>query len=186
MARRKTARPLLWAAAGLFAGTLVAGSALPGGVELTAIPVKGGPPLWVVYLDPGDHFTLRYVHSVDEAPIWEEHSVDRWGRIYVEEERFVMVGAGMGDLPGRGRWTGGGGIQAIQDMHYPVGEFVLRVGSPSVDHTLVWQDTEYHLSQHVPGEAVRVSARPVSRLTRWWRRWFPHPATPASGDRQGS
>lgn len=167
--RRPPARPALTALAGLFAAVLWVWSAGPGGVELAVVPVRGGPPLWVGLLDPGERFTLHYVHSVDREPIWEVHSVDAAGRIYVEDERFVMVGAGMGDLPGRGRWTGSGGLQVIEGMHYPVGEFVLRVGSPGVDHTIEWRGTAVNLSERVPGEPVRFTTRPVPRLTRWVR-----------------
>ncbi len=185
MASSRGARLLLTAAAGLFAVLVLAASAAPGGIEVSVVPVRGGPPLWVAYMDPGERFTLRYVHSVDRAPIWEEHSVGPDGTIYIEEERFVMVGAGMGDLPGRGRWTGKGSLQAIEGMHTPVGPFVLRVGSPGVDHTLVWRGTETNLSAVAPGKAVRVSARPVSLLTRWWRRIHPLTATPRPADGAG-
>ncbi len=150
----------------------------PGGLELTVAPVGSGAPLLVAPLEPGERFTLRYVHSVDRQPVWEVHAADPDGRIFVEEERFVMVGAGMGDLPGRGVWTGDGRTQAIRGMHYPVGAFVLRVGSPGVDHTILWRGTETHLSAMAAGKAVRVEARPVSRLHRLWRRVFPHPAKP--------
>ena len=173
-----TTRLALLASAVLFVGVLAAGLFAGGGLELTVTPVAGGHPLLAAPLRPEERFTLRYVHSVDRSPIWEVHSVDGTGRIYVEEERFVMVGAGMGDLPGRGRWTGSDGLQSIQDMHYPVGEFVLRVGSPGVDHTVLWRDTETNLSARAAGKAVRVSARPVSLLYRVWRQVFPHPSMP--------
>ncbi len=162
-----------------------AATLLPGGVEVDVTPVQGGPDLWVALLTPGERFTLRYVHSVDRQPIWEVHSVDAWGALFVEEERFVMVGAGMGDLPGRGRWDGADGLQSIRDMHYRLGEFVLRIGSPGVDHTLLWRNTATSLSARAPGTAVRVSAHPVCLAYRLWRQLVPHPATPASGEVHG-
>lgn len=164
----------------LLLGMLLAGWYLlaPDGTELRIEPVTGGPPLLVAPLEVGEEFTLNYVHSVDRKPIWEVHSVDADGRIFVEEERFIMVGAGMGDLPGRGRWTGDGKTQALKGMHYEIGGFVLRVGSPGVDHTIIWRDTRTNLSAQAAGRAVSVYARPTSRLHRAWRRLSPHPATP--------
>ncbi|GAB6063993.1 DUF1850 domain-containing protein [Deferrisoma palaeochoriense] len=176
------ARPALRALAGLFAAGLWAWAAGPGGVELTVVPVRGGPPLWTALLDPGERFTIHYVHSVDRKPIWEVHAVDAGGRIFVEDERFVMIGAGMGDLPGRGRWTGAGGLQVIEGMHYPVGQFVLRVGSPGVDHTIEWRGTAVNLSARAAGEPVRFTTRPVDRLTRWVRAIFPPAADPRRKD----
>jgi hypothetical protein len=155
--------------------------ATPAGLELTVIPVTGGAPLLVAPLDDGEGFTLHYIHSVDREPIWEVHSVDSTGQIFIEEERFVMVGAGMGDLPGRGHWTGRDGLQMLEGMHYPIGEFVLRIGSAGVDHTILWRDTQTNLSAMAAGTAVLVSAHPVKRYYSLWRRLAPHAATPQSG-----
>lgn len=155
--------------------------AMPAGLELRIEPVAGGTPLLVASLDEGEGFTLHYIHSVDRQPIWEVHSVDRSGNIFIEEERFVMVGAGMGDLPGRGRWVGRDGLQVIEGMHYPLGEFVLRIGSLGVDHTILWRDTQTNLSAIAAGTAVLVAARPVKRFYSLWRYLVPHAATPLSG-----
>ncbi len=140
---------------------------MPGGLELVIRPADGGRPIFAAPLEPGERFTLRYVHSVDHAPIWEEHSVDRQGTIYIEEERFVMFGAGMGHWPGHGFLTRRGPYQVIENIHRPLGEFTLRVGGAGVDHTLIWRDTSVNLSRLAAGQAVVVSARPVSLLRRW-------------------
>ena len=153
----------------------------PASLELRIEPLAGGEPLLVAPMEFGEEFTLNYVHSVDRKPIWEVHSVGRDGRIFIEEERFVMVGAGMGDLPGRGRWTGQEGLQSVKGMHYLIGDFVLRIGSPGVDHTILWRNTHTNLSSLAAGTAVRVRARPVSRVYSIWRSLVPHPATPLSG-----
>ena len=129
-------------------------------------------------MQPEERFTLHYVHSVEHAPIWEVHSLDSAGRIFIEEERYLKFGAGMGKMPGVGRMVRRGPYEVIEDMHWPTGDFVLRVGSPGVDHTVIWRETRTNLSATVPHEAVRFSARPVSRLHRIWRSLFPHAATP--------
>jgi len=158
------------------AGLLAPGA---GGLELRVVPVKGGPPMLVLPLAPGERFTLHYYHSVENAPIWEEHSLDETGRIYIEEERYLKFGAGMGRMPGVGHMVQRGPYEAIEDMHMPTGNFVLRIGSRGVDHTILWRGTATNLSAVAPHQAVRFSARPVSLLYSWWRRIFPHPATPA-------
>jgi len=168
----------LMVAAGLIAVFFVAGWRLPGGLELTVTPVKGGPPLLALPVQPGERFTLHYYHSVENAPIWEEHSVDAAGRIFIEEERYLKFGAGMGRMPGVGRMVKRGDYEVIEDMHMPTGDFVLRVGSPGVDHTIIWRGRRTNLSAMVPHVAVQFSARPVSLLYNLWRRLVPHPATP--------
>ncbi len=171
-------RPAAWLAVGLAAAAVTAGLLLPGGLELWVTPVRSGSPLLVLPMEPGERFTLRYVHSVEGAPIWEVHSVDGRGTIYVEEERYLTFGAGMGKTPGVGRMVRRGPYEVIEDMHRPLGEFVLRVGSPGVDHTVIWRGRGFNLSDRVPHQAVRVAARPVSRLSRTLRALKPHPGTP--------
>lgn len=160
---------------------LLAAGLLPGGLELQVYPVEAERrPLLVLPMQPGERFTLHYYHSVENAPIWEVHSLDDQGTIYIEEERYLKFGAGMGKMPGVGIMVRRGPYEVIENMHMPTGDFVLRVGSPGVDHTVLWRGTQTNLSAQVPHRAVQFSARPVSRLYRLWRDWMPHPATPVA------
>ncbi len=172
------ARRLLYVLAGLACLSVAAAALSPGGLELRVTPVRGGAPVLVLPMQPAERFTIHYYHSVENAPIWEVHSLDKNGRIYIEEERYLKFGAGMGKMPGVGHMVRKGPYEAIEDMHYPTGNFVLRVGSPGVDHTVIWRGTRTNLSASIPHRAVRFSARPVSLLHRLFRSLFPHPATP--------
>lgn len=175
---RRPARWIAFFAAGLVFLAGLAAVRSSGGLELTATPARGGDPLLVLPMRPGERFTIHYYHSVENAPIWETHGLDAEGRIYIEEERYLKFGAGMGKMPGVGRMVMRGPYEVIEDMHMPTGDFVLRVGSPGVDHTVIWRGTRTNLSERVPHEAVRFSARPVSWLQWLWRRWVPDGATP--------
>ncbi len=165
---------------GTMVALLIVGSAMPfsGRLELRVTPVDGGAQLLVLPLKPGEPVTLHYYHSVENAPIWEVHTLDATGRIFIEEERYLKFGAGMGKMPGVGRMVTRGPYEAIVDMHQPTGEFVLRVGSPGVDHTVIWRETRTNLSAVAPHRAVQFSGRPVSWGHVLWRWIFPHPATP--------
>jgi len=174
----KPVRIFVSIAAGLVFLFLVIAGMIPGGLELRVVPVRGTEPLLVLPLTPGERFTIHYYHSVENAPIWEEHSLDAQGRIYIEEERYLKFGAGMGRMPGVGRMVRRGPYEVIENMHMPTGNFILRIGSPGVDHTVIWRGVGTNLSAIAPHTAVQFSARPVSRLYRIWRRLFPHRATP--------
>ena len=174
-------RPVRWvvaSAAGLLSLLLIAAGLLPGGLELRVTPVKGESPLLVLPLEAGERFTLHYYHSVENAPIWEVHSLDKTGRIFIEEERYLKFGAGMGRMPGVGRMVKRGPYEVIEDMHMPTGNFILRIGSPGVNHTVIWRDTSSNLSAVAPHVAVQFTAQPVSLLHRQLRRLFPNSATP--------
>jgi hypothetical protein len=65
-----------------------------------------------------------------------------------------------------------GPYEVIEDMHMPTGDFVLRIGSPGVDHTLIWRGTRTNLSAWHPmwrfsfrraGEPVLSAWRQISR-----------------------
>lgn len=152
--------------------SLIFGFRLPGGAVLSLTPVKGRAPLAVIWLAPGETFTIRYNHSVEDAPIWETHSVDDQGRIFIEEERYLKFGAGMGKMPGVGRMVRRGPYEVIENMHMPTGNFVLRIGSAGVAHTLIWRDRQINLSAMAPHVAVRFSAKPVSWLHRIGAQWW--------------
>lgn len=174
----RQARICIGSIAGLLLTVLVLFFFLPGGLELTIQPVKGGPPVLVLPLQPGERFTLHYYHSVENAPIWEEHSLDKSGQIYIEEERYLKFGAGMGRMPGVGRMVYRAPFEVIEDMHLPTGNFILRIGSPGVDHTIIWRGTRTNLSRVAAHVAVRFSARPVNLLYRLKQKFLPNPATP--------
>lgn len=152
----------------LAALALSTGFCLPGGLLLSLTPVLGGRPLVRVGLEPGEHFTLRYIHSVEHLPVWETHRLDPSGRIHIVETRYLRLGAGMGQMPGVGRVVHRGPYEVIENMHMPTGDFVLRIGSEGVDHTLIWRNREINLTALAPHSAVRFAARPINRLQRMW------------------
>ena len=147
---------------------------LPGqeldGLELQVRYVDEAGTLLTVPLRPGETFTLHYRHSVDGGPIWEVHSVDRAGTIFIEEERFTRFGAGMGHWPGHGRLTRRGACQVIEGIHRPIGRPILRIGSPAVGHTLIWRGQRIMLSALAPGRRVQLVARPAGLVEFLWRR----------------
>jgi len=164
--------------AGLLILSLIVAGLSPGGLELSITPVLSGSPLLILPLQPGERFTIHYYHSVENAPIWEVHSLDKAGRIYIEEERYLKFGAGMGRMPGVGRLVHRDPFEVIEDMHMPTGNFILRIGSPGVDHTVIWRGTRTNLSAVAAHVAVQFSARPVNLLYRLKRQLNPDSATP--------
>lgn len=171
-------RPLLLGLTTIASLLLLVAGLIPGGLELRITPIQGRDPLLILPLEPGELFTLHYLHSVENAPIWEVHSVNSKGQIFIEEERYLQFGAGMGRMPGVGRLIRRGEFEVIANMHMPTGDFVLRIGSPGVDHSILWRGTRTNLSAIAPHQAVRFSACRVSFLYQLYRQAKPHEATP--------
>ena len=84
----------------------------------------------------------------------------------------------MGHWPGHGRLTTRGPHLVIEKIHTLVGDFVLRVGSRGVDHNIIWRNRRVNLSGLAPGQAVVISAGPISLLQRLWRGLARHWSTP--------
>jgi hypothetical protein len=115
-----------------------------------------GKQLISIPIEPGELFTIRYIHSVDISPVYEVFCADEKRGIIIKETYFKMFGAGMGHWPGRGRIVGKNGWIFIKDMNITLGEFYLRIGAPSVDHTILIRGEEIHLSRMIPEMRVRL------------------------------
>jgi hypothetical protein len=82
----------------------------------------------------------------------------------------------MGKMPGVGRMVRRGPYEVIEAMHMPTGNFVLRIGSPGVDHTLDSWKTGTQSFRHRPHTAVQFSAHPISRFHLMLRTVFKKPS----------
>jgi hypothetical protein len=146
----------------LFIIILLLTSLIPGGFILVIKPVYEKEPVFVAPVKPAEYFTLHYVHSVNGLPVWEKHHIDEKGIIYIEEERFLAFGAGMGHWKGHGTLIDSGKYQIIKDIHKPVGNFILRVANSKQKHTLILSEHAINLSEIAAGKAVSVSVEKVS------------------------
>jgi len=111
----------------------------------------------------GDHFTIRYIHSVDRTPIFEKFRLDRKLGIVLEKTWFTMFGAGLGHWPGHGDLTQDANWITIDHIEQPLGSFVLRIGALNVGHTIIYHDQEINLSRRAPGVRAVVEFKPGRR-----------------------
>lgn len=129
-------------------------------------------------LEPGEHLTIAYVHSIDGLPIEEDIAV-RGDRLVVEATRLRQFGAGMGHIPGEGNGRADGRWWVIEDMDRDIGtEVVIRVGAPAVDHRLRTPGAEVRLSPCLTAHRVTVAPDRLSALDLL----FTGPPRPQCGD----
>ncbi|NLB83620.1 MAG: DUF1850 domain-containing protein [Synergistaceae bacterium] len=89
---------------------------------------SSGTLLYKFYISPGDPFTLRFIHSVENTPVEDEYR-GVGGRIRLWEERTVSHNAGLPtEAPRNGRFIMGpdwmhvrGGGQSLALLRYRVG-----------------------------------------------------------------
>ena len=110
-------------------------------------------------VEAGDRFTIRYIHSVDKTPIFEEFRLDLKQGLVLEKTWFTMFGAGLGHWPGHGRLTQNKDWITIDDIERPLGSFILRIGALSVGHTIIYHNREINLSRRAPGVRALVEFR---------------------------
>ena len=103
-----------------------------------------------------DTFTIRYIHSVDHAPVFEVFRAVKGKGLVLVETYFKMFGAGMGHWEGHGKIVQEGRWTKIKDINQPLGSFLLRVGAPGVDHTILYHGEEWNLSEKAAGLLVEV------------------------------
>jgi hypothetical protein len=106
--------------------------------------------------DYGETFAIRYIHSVDQTPVFEVFTAKKGQGLVLKETYFRMFGAGMGHWEGHGKIVQEGQWIKIKDIHQSLGSFILRVGSQRVAHTILMGEKEWNLSQQAAGRRVEV------------------------------
>ncbi|UYG02948.1 DUF1850 domain-containing protein [Halomonas sp. LR3S48] len=125
-----------------------------------------GETLVEVPLEPGMRWCLGWNHSVKKFPVLDCYRYHQ-GRMVLERSHQPDFAAGLGHTPGRGiQVSDGQGGYWIENIDEPVpgDRYTLRVGSPAVDHRLLWQaegdEHSVSLSELAAGERVTLQLYP--------------------------
>ncbi|MDD3030783.1 MAG: DUF1850 domain-containing protein [Atribacterota bacterium] len=62
---------------------------------LTVENFNDGKKLLVERINPNEHFTLKYTHSVSKTPVWEIFQINNKGILILVETHFLDHGAGL-------------------------------------------------------------------------------------------
>jgi len=121
-----------------------------------------GTPLIEIPVKQGDTFTIYYIHSVDISPVYEVFSVDRKKGIILQQSCMKMFGAGFDPWEAHGKIVEEGGWEKMVNLNVPLGSFLLRVGAPTVDHTLKIRGMNIYLSRMIPEKRVWITVTETS------------------------
>jgi hypothetical protein len=110
-------------------------------------------------MQAGDRFTIRYIHSVDLLPVYEDFQVLEAGAFMLLQTRQHTLGAGLGDWQGELKLEDG--LQVIKNINKVFYELPLFVGRIA-DHTVLFDGTETPLTRVFAGGervVVRIEVR---------------------------
>ncbi len=96
-------------------------------------------------LQAGGRFELQHTHSVTRRPVVETFGVDDTPTLTLEGMVFDHPGPNLPTGPERfgdqlTSFTTADGVYRVDHHGYPIGRVTIRVGTPAVDHTLVFHD----------------------------------------------
>lgn len=155
--RRTTVALLVICLVGTTFTTTTAATAPAAGAAVV-VGLDGVGVIGYLPLAPGERLGVSFIHSVDKLPV-EDWYVLGEGGLVQESTRLIQFGAGMGHIAGQGKGHSDGDWWVVAGMNRPIGTLVLRVGSASVDHRLLYRDRQLRLSVCWPRE--RLTLRPV-------------------------
>ncbi|WP_258801563.1 DUF1850 domain-containing protein [Halomonas sp. DQ26W] len=126
--------------------------------ERARLEVRGedGRPILVLPMPEGERWCLEWNHSVTGIRVQDcyRHLA---GKMVLERSHQPDFAAGLGHVPGRGRQVSDGqGGYWIEDIDEPVpgNRYRLRVGSPQVNHRLLYEERRLSISDQAAGERV--------------------------------
>lgn len=125
---------------------------------LLAVVDERGDSLVQLRLAPGDEWCLAWNHSVEGFRVLDCYRY-REGRMVLTRSHQPDFAAGLGHFQGRGtQVSDGAGGYWIENIDEPVpgDRYLLRVGSPTVNHRLVYNDNVISLSALAAGERVSI------------------------------
>lgn len=105
--------------------------------QLVLTSAKTGEEYARYDLDPGEEFSVTFIHSVNQTPVTDCYDADRDGKIYVRKTIYYDFGAGVPfDIgPGESLSYAENGAMVISGIDRLIPDYIIFVGTVS-DHTL--------------------------------------------------
>lgn len=156
---------------------------------VSAAPTTGeaAVDLLSVPISEGEAFELRFTHSVNHFEVHDILRVEPGGRLVTHAQYVDGDGAGIGEVPGEGRFVAAGnGWERLEGLSRELPDpLVVRVGRVA-DHRLVVDGREHPLLELADGgDRVAIGTRrlPVAQwIAAHGSQWRAAPSTPRVTD----
>ena len=116
---------------------------------------------------PWPAFTIRFLHSVQKTPVWENLQVEQDGTLTLLSTRYQSFGVGLPFLESEGDFHEEGDYFVFDHMNRHFPQLTLRTGV-GTRLTLSVAGREYRLYEaYPPGTRVDIVVLPLWRLAFW-------------------
>ena len=134
-----------------------------GTAVLVVSEVESGRIVHAERIEPGDVFTVRWIHSVELEPWEEQFEIGNDMKIYLDQTRFKAFGAGVPDSAGTSTEVKDGYV-SFSGIHKEMPTLVYGV-SPVAKHEFSVNGKTFRLFELLPPDtAVSFS---IARLSLW-------------------
>jgi hypothetical protein len=116
----------------------------------------------------GDHFQIKYTHSIHLSDVHEEYRVQA-GRLYPYQLIYEDTGVGMPANAEAGQtFTMKDGKYIISNLQGSTDKLYLTIGAVKANHQIIYNDISYSLQDNIgPGETIAIKTRNVNNWMLW-------------------
>ncbi|MFP7298186.1 DUF1850 domain-containing protein [Neobacillus niacini] len=115
------------------------------------------------------YFQIKYTHSIHLSPVIESYKITPDYHVQQYELMYEDFAIGMPANAEEGEtFVQKDGVYTIKNMKRDFPFFHLRIGQVRANHTVIFKNREYPLSQTIkPGTSVKVEIRKLNFLSQW-------------------
>lgn len=116
----------------------------------------------------GDHFQIKYTHSIHLSDVNEEYVI-RDERLFPNRLVYEDTGVGMPANAEAGQtFTMEDGKYILSDLQGSTDKLYLTIGVVRANHQIIFKDTAYSLQDNIgPGKTIAIVSRHVNHWTLW-------------------
>jgi hypothetical protein len=130
---------------------------------------NSGHVLAYIPISKGETFQIKYTHSIHLSPVVDSYLVTEYGEMKQYELMYENFSIGMPANSAVGEtFVQKSGKYYLKNMNRVFPSFDLRVGKVRANHTLIFQEKEYPLSNYLePGTWVRIKIEKINLWQQW-------------------
>lgn len=166
--KRLKSKIVVWSTA---LAMVVIGSLLfcPIQLALTITDDSSGKLVFAAPVQPGDSFSIQFIHSVHRTPINEFYQISEDHNMILSKVMYETYGVGNpSDITPGEKFYMENGKLVIEGMDRVMDSILLRIGQVRADHQLIIQGKRIHLAElNEPGSKVMIKVKYVSFTSLW-------------------